>query len=642
MRKDSVYLETVSREEALLKLLEAVKKAGIEPVEEEVRAEDALGRITSRPVFAAASCPHYAAAAMDGYAVRAADTFGARESAPIWLKVGEKAFYVDTGDAMPEGTDAVIMVEEVNREAGASGEGIEIISPVYPGQNVRQVGEDIVATEMLLPGRQVLGPADIGGLLAAGVTRVKVVRRPRVAVIPTGDELRPAGLGLKAGEIPEFNSAMISGLVREWGGVPVVEKVVPDEFDALVEAVRSAAGHADVVVMNAGSSAGSEDYTAQTVRQLGTLLVHGVAIRPGKPTVLGMVGRVPLVGLPGYPVSCWLSARLFLKPLLCYMSGLPEAPAQTVSARLSRRLVSSGGVEEFVRVKMGRVSGKLIATPLGRGAGLISSVMRADGLVRIPRLSEGYREGETVEVELLRPLAEIESTILMIGSHDVALDLLGAMIGGYKKGIRISSAHVGSLGGLMSLKRGEAHAAPTHLLDEATGEYNVSYVKKYLPGLKCSLVTVARRAQGFIVKKGNPLGIRGISDLLRPGVRFVNRQKGAGTRVLLDYLLKKENLSPSEIQGYQNEQYTHMAVAATVASGAADVGLGILAAARALGLDFVPVDWELYQLCIPEQHRHNPLVECMLELLRSDEFKKQMAGLGGYDVNETGEEIVIT
>lgn len=634
----SVYLETVTWEEALDKLLTALEASGFSPQSELVPVTQAHGMVTAEPVFAVSSCPHYPAAAMDGYAVRASDTFGARETAPVVLRLGEKGAYVDTGDPVPEGFDAVVMVEEVHRV----GDSIEITSPAYPGQHIRQVGEDIIASEMVLPQGQMLGPAELGAMLAAGVTQVRVIRKPRVHVIPTGDELRQAGPGLRPGEIPEFNSAMLAAMVNEWGGVPTVHRPIPDKLELLVEAVQGALGSADVIVMNAGSSAGSEDYTAEVVRRLGAVLVHGVAIRPGKPVVLGLIGRVPFLGLPGYPVSCWLTARLFLRPLLYRMQNLEPPRTVTVQARLSRRLVSPGGVEEFVRVKLGRVRGELVATPLPRGAGLISSVVRADGLVRIPRLSEGYLEGERVQVELLRPADEIENTVMLIGSHDVALDLLGGVIRRYSPGVRISSVNVGSLGGLTALKRGEAHAAGIHLLDETSGEYNVPYVRRYLPGTRVSLVTVAQRAQGFIVAKGNPHGISSVSDLCRPGVRFVNRQKGAGTRLLLDYLLKKEGIDPAKINGYQNEQFTHMAVAAAVASGTADAGLGILAAAKALDLDFVPLHWELYQLCIPEETRHDPLVECMLQALNSEEFKAQMAALGGYDVTRTGEETVVS
>ncbi|MGB9866411.1 MAG: molybdopterin biosynthesis protein [Bacillota bacterium] len=636
-RDRSVYLETVTWEEALDRLLAALDEVGLTVLSEKVPVREALGRVTAEPVFAATSCPHYPAAAMDGFAVQAKDTFGARETAPVLLRLGQQAIYVDTGDPIPEGFDAVIMVEEVHQLKDA----IEVISPAYPGQHVRQVGEDIVASEMLLPQGQQLGPAELGAMLAGGVTSVTVVRKPRVAIIPTGDELRQAGLPLAPGEIPEFNSTMIAGMVQEWGGLPMVQAPVPDDLELLVENVKRAVNVADVVVVNAGSSAGSQDFTARVVEGLGRLLVHGVAIRPGKPVVLGMVGRVPFLGLPGYPVSCWLTAGLFLRPLVYRMQGLQPPRAPRVEARLSRRVVSLGGVEEFVRVKLGRVRGEMIATPLSRGAGLISSVVRADGLLRIRRMSEGYMEGERVQVELLRPEYEVENTLMLIGSHDVALDLLGGIISRYSSGARISSVNVGSLGGLMAIKRGEAHAAGVHLLDEATGEYNVPYILRYLPECKVSLVTVAQRAQGFIVAKGNPLGITSVKDLRRPEVRFVNRQKGAGTRILLDYLLKKEGVEPGEVKGYANEQFTHMAVAAAVASGSADVGLGIHAAARALDLDFVPVHWELYQLCIPEETRNDPLVECMLQALNSDQFKSQMAALGGYDVTRTGEETVV-
>ncbi len=540
---------------------------------------------------------------------------------------------MDTGDALPPGRNAVIMLEHLQL---IGDEAVEIMAPVAPWQHVRPLGEDIVATELVLPAGRVLQPADLGAVAAAGVTTVPVRRRPRVAVLPTGSELVPAGAEPAPGQIVEFNSIMLAAQVREWGGEPTVFPITPDDAALLEARVREAlAGH-DVVVINAGSSAGSEDYTSAIVRKLGELLVHGVAIRPGHPVVLGIAEGKPLLGIPGYPVSAVLTNELFLRPILYRLLGLvpPERPRAT--AVMTRKVLSPMGEDEYLRVKLGRVGDRLVATPLQRGAGVIMSLVRADGLVRIPRFSEGVHAGAEVEVELLRPREEVDRTIVCIGSHDLTLDVLADLLAREQPGMGLASSNVGSLGGLIALQRGECHLAGSHLLDEATGEYNVPYVRRYLRGRDVVLVTLVERQQGLIVPPGNPKGIQSLADLLRDDVLFVNRQKGAGTRVLLDYHLKQMGADPARIRGYEREEYTHLAVAAAVASGAADVGLGVLAAARALGLDFVPWLHERFDLVVPREYYESPLLAPLLAVIRSDAFRTAVARLGGYDTRATG------
>jgi putative molybdopterin biosynthesis protein len=384
-----------------------------------------------------------------------------------------------------------------------------------------------------------------------------------------------------------------------------------------------------VVVINAGSSAGSEDYTASVIRELGELLVHGVAIRPGHPLVLGVANGKALIGLPGYPVSAILTSELFLRPLLYRLQGLPIPGRLHARATMTRKLLSPMGEDEYVRVKLGQVGERLIAAPLSRGAGVIMSMVRADGLVRIPRFSEGLLAGSDVDVELLRGMDDIRKTIVAIGSHDLALDLLSNALARRSPGASLASANVGSLGGLLALARGEAHLAGSHLLDEQTGEYNVSYIQRHLSGRRVVLLHLAGRVQGLIVARDNPRAIKTLGDLARPDIQFVNRQRGSGTRVLLDYQLRKLGIDPSAVPGYDREQYTHLAVAA-------DVGLGILAAARALELDFLPLFNEQYQLVIPREHFESPVLAPLLEILRGSEFPTEVESLGGYDVTDMG------
>lgn len=594
----------------------------------------ALSRITAEPVFAKLSQPAYHSCAMDGIATRSHLTFGASETNPRRLRLGEEAVYVDTGDPLPRGFDSVIMVEDLIETTPLE---VAIISPARPWQHVRTVGEDIVATELVLPENHKIRAFDLGALLAAGVTQVMVRRKPKVAIIPTGDELILPGTTPGVGDITEFNSRLIGGLVQEWGGEPIFWDIVPDEPQALNEAVVKASLSADIIVVNAGSSAGSEDYTSDIVKSLGELFVHGVAIKPGKPTILGIVDNKPFFGIPGYPVSAALSCELFLLPLLAKMLGQTVKERTMINATLARRIVSVPGMDEFIRVKVGKVGGRYVASPLARGAGAIMSLVRADGYIEIPGSSQGIQESSEVAVHLLRDAEEIDNAVVAIGSHDLALDLLGSLLSGKYPGMSLSSTHVGSMGGIMAMRRGEAHIAGVHLLDEETGEYNVPYVKRYLDSKDYALVNLVHREQGLIVAPGNPKGIQGISDLVKPGVSFVNRQRGAGTRILLDLELKRLGISEDQISGYEHEEYTHMGVAASVANSVADVGLGIRSAARALGLDFVPVAWERYDLLMTKEFLHSSLMDKLLSIISSSEFKGQVESLGGYDLSQSGQ-----
>jgi molybdopterin molybdotransferase/putative molybdopterin biosynthesis protein len=629
-----MYLEDIPLEEAQARLWAALPNLGPLPGEE-VPIAAALGRVTAEPLFARASVPHYHAAAMDGIAVRAEDTLGASETQPLRLRLGPQATWVDTGDPLPADANAVIMAEQV-QELG--GDEVEILSSVAPWQHVRPMGEDIVATELVLPENRLLTAVDVGALVAAGYTRVPVRRRPRVAILPTGSELVEAGSELRPGDIVDFNSVVLAGQVTEWGGDATRVPITPDDRGLLLERVRDALTGHDVVVINAGSSAGSEDYTASVVDELGQRLVHGVAIRPGHPVVLG-VSRgacTPIVGIPGYPVSAILTSELFVRPLVYRLQGLAPPERPTIRATITRKLLSPMGEEEYVRVRLGQVGQRMIAAPLSRGAGVIMSMVRADGLARIPRFSEGLLAGAEVDVQLLRRPDEIRHTIVAIGSHDLALDLLSNELAKRVPGASLASANVGSLGGLLALARDEAHLAGSHLLDEQTGEYNVSYIRTHLPDRRVVLLNLAGRVQGLILPPGNPKQILSLGDLARAEVQFVNRQRGSGTRVLLDYKLRQAGIDSRRIRGYQREEFTHLAVAAAVASGAADVGLGILAAARALGLEFVPLFGEQYQLVIPRDYYSSDLLAPLLEVLRDGSLKAQVEALGGYDVSQMG------
>jgi molybdenum cofactor synthesis domain-containing protein len=603
---------------------------------EEIPTTGAAGRVTAAPVIARRSSPAAHQAAMDGFAVAAAATFGATPEAPRRLALGREAHPINTGHLMPPGADAVIMVEQI---PDPEADPIAVEAPVFPWQHVRRVGEELVRGEMVLPEGVEITPWAQGALLAAGVTRVLVRRAPRVIIIPTGKELVPAAdldSELPAGRLPEFNSVILAGLVAQAGGEPEVRPIVADDPGALTAALEEALTAGDLVLINAGSSAGTEDYTYQAVAALGEVLVHGVAMMPGKPTVLGVVGGKPVIGNPGYPVSAVLSFEQFAAPLIAALAGKRLEPRPTLTVYPAQNLPSKPGLTEFIRVTLGRVGEKVIATPLPRGAGTITSLVRADGLLTVPSLSEGLEEDRPVTAELLAPLEDIEGTLVVLGSHDNTLDLLATLLHRRDPRLRLSSGHVGSLGGLMALRQGRAHLGGSHLLDPETNTYNVPFIERYLPGVPLKLINLVWRRQGLMVAPGNPKNIRGVADLTRPDVSFINRQRGAGTRLLLDYLLKEQGLEAAAVRGYDREEYTHMAVAVNVFSGTADVGLGILAAARALTLDFIPLLPERYDLVVPETTFRESRFQVLLEVIRSPEFRQGAEALGGYDLQDCG------
>jgi len=611
---------------------------------ETVPTEDALGRITAEPVFARRSSPHYHGAAMDGIAVRAADTFGASEVRPVRLRPTSRdehdptgAFVpVDTGNPLPPWADAVVMIERVY-PAGED-EAVLVREASAPWQHVRLVGEDVVATEALLPRGHRIRPYDVGALLAAGVLELGVRRRPRIAIVPTGTEIVEPGREPAPGEIVEYNSRVMAGFLAEWGAVAVRRPAVADDPGAIEDAIRAAAADADVVAVIAGSSAGAHDFTASAVSALGELLVHGIEVMPGKPAIVGRTCRVPVLGIPGYPVSAVVVCQQLVRPLVAALLGTrPEAPP-IVSALVPRNVPSRLGLEEFVRVSLGVVDGRIVLNPLGRGAGAISTMVRADGFLRIPASSEGVSAGEEATVELLRPLDDVRHTILFTGSHDLTIGVLEDTLKARWPELKISSASVGSLGGLLALRRREAHCAGTHLLDPRTGGYNLPDVRRHLDPRAVMVVNLVCREQGLIVARGNPKRLRGLEDLVREDVRYVNRQPGAGTRVLLDYRLRRLGIASARVAGYEREEHTHMAVAVAVASGLADAGLGIRQAAAALELDFVPLEVEDYDLVLLRTFALSPMGERLLATIRSAEFAAAVGRLAGYSTERTGKE----
>jgi len=652
----SVYLHDIPLSQAQSRLREALQDADLWRVlgmENIPLDENALGRITAEPIWAEISSPHYHASAMDGFALRAVSTNGAMPSAPVTLFIGSEAQYVDTGDPLPEWANAVIPIENVE-SLDVNGEitpairqpsSIRIRAAVAPWSHVRPLGEDIVATQLVLPAGHSLRPADLGAIAASGHQTIRVARKPKVAILPTGTELVPIGSKLKSGDILEYNSLVMAAQIKAMGGEPTRYPITKDNFESICERVLEAAQTHDLVLLNAGSSAGAEDFSSKVVEKLGTLLVHGVAVRPGHPVILGMVEETLnvkrstlIVGVPGYPVSAALTVDIFVEPVIAKWLGRRPNELPTEMATLTRKIVSPAGDDDYVRVAVGKVGDKLLAAPLSRGAGVITSLVQADGLALIPSGVQGLDAGEQVKVHLYRSRAEIERTIFCIGSHDLTLDLMAQFLAEHDR--RLASANVGSQGGLVALRRGEAHLAGSHLLNPETGEYNISYIRQYMPNIPVKVIALVGRDQGLMVKMGNPKGVKSLGDLTKPQVQFVNRQRGAGTRVLLDYHLNLMGISSDSILGYTQEEYTHLGVAAAVASGRADCGLGIAAAAQALDLDFVPLFQERYDLVIPKEHAESNLFAPLFEVIAGKDFRNSVSKLTGYDVSVMGKIIL--
>ena len=626
--KRNIYIDNIDVDVAKKEYLD---KLNIKAQWEEIDVVNSLGRVTFEAVYARLSSPNYNAAAMDGILVESAKTIGATEINPKTLEEGKDFLYINTGNPVVDPYDAVIMIEDVIQ----LGDGkVQILKAAHPWQHIRPIGEDIVATEMILPSKHKIRPIDIGALISGGIEKVRVYKKPKVGILPTGSEIIEEIKELETGKIIDSNSRVFEALTVEAGGLPKRYSPIEDDYEKIKEAVLKGVEENDILLIGAGSSAGSKDYTANVIEELGEVIIHGVALKPGKPTILGIINGKPVMGIPGYPVSAYLVFETFVTPIILKYIGLKEEKDTFVDAIISKKITSTLKSRELIRVNLGYVKDKLIATPLSSGAGVTMSLVKADGIAIIPQSLEGVDAGGSVKVKLLKPLNRIKETLVSIGSHDMIMDILGDMV-------KLSSGHVGSMGGILAMKRGECHIAPIHLLDLETGEYNISYVERYFPGQKMALIKGVKRHQGFIVEKGNPKGIKDFSDLVREDVVYVNRQRGAGTRILLDYHLNKENIDPANIRGYDREMTTHMAVATAVKTGSASVGLGIYSAAKALDLDFIDIAYEDYDFLLPYELLEDERVKEFIRTLKSQEFKERVEALGGYGFENIGEIIMV-
>ena len=632
------FLEVVSAEEATRRFRAALDLRPL-PVER-VPLAASLGRVVAETMAAAADAPPFDRSSVDGFALRAADAAAASEGAPVRLRLNAEllacgvapgievapgtATAIATGGMIPRGADAVAMIEWTELDDAPDSPAVLLKRAVAPGQFIGFAGSDIARGEALLRAGTVVTSREIGMLAAAGLAEVPVVRRPRVAVISTGDELVPPGAPLSPGGITDSNAAILCAAVAENGGEPVPMGIFRDEEAALEEAVRDALDRADIVLMSGGTSKGAGDVSHRILSRLGPpgVIVHGVALKPGKPLCLAAVGRVPLVVLPGFPTSAVFTFHEFVVPVIRALAGLPPREETQVAATLAVRTPSELGRPEYVMVSLAEApEGGLRAFPLGKGSGSVTAFSQADGFFAIPALDAGAEAGAPVSVRLIGS-ASRPPDLVIIGSHCVGLDaVLDALAA---QGLRARTLAVGSLGGLAAAKRGECDLAPAHLLDPASGTYNAPFLA---PGLR--LVPGWRRLQGVVFRPGDARfeGQDGREAVRRaaadPACLLVNRNAGSGTRMLLDGLLG--GVRPA---GYANQPKSHNAVAAAVAQGRADWGVAIASVARAYGLGFLPLADEVYDFFLPEARADRPAVTAFLAALGSEAVRARLIALG--------------
>ncbi|MCX7970251.1 MAG: molybdopterin-binding protein [Negativicutes bacterium] len=588
---------------------------------ETVATVAAGGRVLARDYQACRHHPHYPAAAMDGIAVASAGCQDADEYTPQRLR----AQVVNTGQPLPDGCDAVIRAEEV--EFLSDGRA-EIIAPARPFQNVRQIGEDVAGGDWLAAAGQVLAAADIARLLVGGWAEVEVVRRARIGIVASGPEIVNT-VEAGPGEVIDSNTPMIARLVEEWGGQPLIMPPAAGPGD-LRRRLDHLPDDLDAVAIIAGTSAGNADFTADIVAGAGEVLVHGVDIRPARPVIIGRVAGKPVLGLPGYPGSCFLAAEIFLRPLC----DRRAEPGDRVAV-CGQAVHSTPGVNEFVRVVAGYRHRQLTVWPLPRGAGMITPLAEGDGYAVIERHRAGVAAGDGVPLVYCRAdrLRWWRRTVFLVGSHDLAVQVLAQVLTSIH--LRLAIINRGSHGGLAALSHGYCHLTGVHILDEEDGSYNQNAVRSVLDGKKWKMVRLAEREQGLVVPAGNPLRILGLADLGRPGLRLVNRQRGTGTRQLLDYLGRQAGVDVSSVIGYRHEVGSHTAVAVAVATGAADCGLAIAQAAAAAGCDFLPLAEESYDLVWLDDGE-DWWTGQLLDALDSSQFRRRREQLAGYNWQNCG------
>ncbi|MCS7136483.1 MAG: molybdopterin biosynthesis protein [Nitrososphaerota archaeon] len=643
-----IFHRMVSIEEALNLVEESLGHIGPVGVEE-VGLLEALGRVLAEDVYAKIDSPPFDRSTVDGYAVDAKDVYGASELEPVCLIVSGKAevgsiptaeagngrcVETATGAPLARGANAVVMVEYTKRVD----DRLYVYRPVTPGENVSQTGSDITAGDVVIRKGKIISPSDIAVLAALGYESVKVYRKPRIAVLSTGNELVEPGQPLSQGKVYDVNGYAITAMLKEAGANADFLGIVPDDYQMIKQSIEQALRHYDAVITSGSTSAGFGDVIYKVFAEHGAVIVHGLKLRPGKPTVMAVSQGKLLIGLPGFPLSSMMVFMNVARPLISKMCGIKDGETHVlVKAKMAYRMDAGKGVRELIPVQLVETEEGLVAYPIVLGSGSASAIAIADGFVEIPEDKQYVEEYEVVNVKLLSPSFR-PSPLNIIGSHCPGIEVLLQTSGLTTSKI----VNVGSLGGWRALKRGEADVCGTHLLDEETGKYNIHIPKKM--GLE-GLVEIYRgytRRVGLLVKKNNPKNIRSMMDLIRKDVVFINRVKGSGARALIDKLLREDGITRPEdtIKGYTYEAKTHTAVASAIAQGRADVGVAIEYVADIYGLDFIPLGEEVFDFAIRKDRLKKAAVRKFIETLSSETFHSNLLSLRGYALlPETGQKV---
>jgi putative molybdopterin biosynthesis protein len=608
------YLELLSLDEALRLLTSSFD---LPRRTEKVPLMQSAGRVAAEPVYAKYSVPEVNLSAMDGIAVRSRDTIGAGDRTPTTL---DHFVRVNTGNIVPPEFDAVIMIEDV----WESGDRFQVRRAASPWQHVRPAGEDIKENRLILPRGHIIRPFDIGALATYGITTVEV-RAVRVGIIPTGSELVPLGVRPGPGQVVESNTIMAQVFLDQMGAHCNRLPIVQDEPDLIRAALRHAVKENDLVIISAGSSAGTRDFTESVIRSLGELIFHGVAVRPGKPVMLGKVEGIPVLGLPGYPLAAQTALREFAAPLL-ESWGFPPAPRFPVMARLAQPLVSDPGFDEFIPVFVGRIGSNLFATPHIKKAGVQMATVKANGYTRIPAPVEGYEAGTELEVLLTTDPGSIERMLILTGSLDPSLEELAGLA--HDEGLFIHATNPGNTGAILALRCNTCHAAPLSL---PARSLLTSYqpLIKFLETGDLAFIHIATTELGIASSEG-----LGLKDLVH--ARFINTRRESPARMVLDALLAAEGIDPSQVNGYLQEVHGPPAVAAAIRNGFADAGMCTSSIASAAGLRFVPVAHEDYELAVRREMLEDPRIRTLVSLIRSPAYRQILIRMGGYDVSLTG------
>ena len=644
MSDRKIFRTLISLEEANSRLLEFFEPKPVR--EESVTIEGSLGRVLSEDLVSDIDVPGFDRAAMDGYAIIAEDTWGADESVPKLFRLAGrveagdkpivevttgKAVEIATGAPMPKGANSVVMVEYTHQRD----ESVEVRRTVTPGENVMAAGSDIMAGELVLRKGERVTSREMGIVAALGLEAVKVYRRPKVAIISTGNELLRAGQQPQYGKVFDINAFSLFGAVIECGCEPLHFGIAKDDADDMIEKIKQASKSVEIILSSGSTSAGVGDRLYKILNEFGKpgVIVHGLSVKPGKPVVVAVVKDIPVFALPGYPTSAMIIFQILVKPILLKMSGLSETqPGHRLEAVLATKVLSAGGRREFlpVHVIVGD-SEKYLAYPVTSGSGAITSYALADGFIDIPLDRKMLDEGESVAVTLfnqqLRP-----ADLTIIGSHCIGIDILLGVIRATHPGFSAKVVNVGSTGGLNSIERGQADLAGIHLIDENSGKYNLPFIDKSNLLGKAALIRGYDREQGLVVAKDNPKSIKGFEDLIKKDVTFINRNLGSGTRILTDLNIRKiakrsskdfEEIA-SQIKGYTVEAKSHSAVAMAVVQNKADVGVAIKAVTRNQPLEFIPIMKEQFDFLVQKSRLNKTPVRLFLETLTSKEFKEQL------------------